>query len=93
MTIHSEGTPEHAALRRDIASFEAAFDWLVERYNAKWVVYHDETFVDAFDTFDRAAREAIRRFGAGPYLIRRVGRPPVMRMPASVWLRRHLWLG
>ena len=86
MPVQTE-VPQDAALRKNIASFESASDWLVEHHNAKWVIFHDATFVDAFDTFDRAAREAIRQFGAGPYLIRRVGRPPVMRMPASVAFR------
>ena len=39
MTVHGELVPEDAVLRRNIASFEAASDWLVEHHNAKWVIY------------------------------------------------------
>lgn len=86
MTTQEQVTKEEA-LRTNIESFEAAAHWLVEHHNTKWVIFHDATFVDAFDTFDTAAREAISRFGAGPYLIRQVGQRPLVRTPASVAFR------
>ena len=70
-------------LDTEIAAFTAMQDALEEHHNGKWVVFHGETFVDAFDSFETAAREAVRRFGAGPYLIRQVGAPP-FTPPASV---------
>jgi len=41
---------------------------LEEHHMGKWVVFHDCVLVDAFDTLDNAANEAVRRFGRGPYL-------------------------
>ncbi|MCY3814297.1 MAG: hypothetical protein OXH15_21155 [Gammaproteobacteria bacterium] len=75
------------ALQRNIREFNAQSDWLEQHHNAKWVIFHDASFVDAFDTFDTAAREAVGRFGTGPYLIRQVGRQVTMRIPASVAFR------
>lgn len=89
---HDDGVPkEHAtedeALQRNIMEFNAKSDWLEQHHSAKWVVFHDASFVDAFDTFDTAAREAVKRFGTGPYLIRQVGQRAAMRIPASVAYR------
>lgn len=72
------------ALRRNIAAFDGKADWLVEHHNGKFVIFHEAIFVDSFDTFDAAAREAIQRFGQGPFLIRQVGQPREFPMPASV---------
>lgn len=44
MPVQTE-VPQDAALRKNIASFESASDWLVEHHNAKWVIFHDATFV------------------------------------------------
>ena len=76
------------ALRQNIEAFDGQADWLVEHHNGKFVIFRDAKFVDSFDTFDTAAREAIRRFGQGPYLIRQVGFPREFPMPASVAFSR-----
>ena len=73
-----------AALARDIEAFEAKRDELETAHFGKFVVFHDGEFIGSFDTLDNAAREAVTRFGRGPYLIRKVGRPTSMPMPASV---------
>ena len=65
------------ALETEIAAFTAMKAKPEEHHSGKWVVFHGETFVDAFDSFETAAREAVRRFGAGPYLIRQAGGPPL----------------
>ena len=57
---------------------------LEQHHLHKFVVFHDAQFVDSFDSFHNAACEAVRRFGRGPYLIRQVGAPRRMAMPASV---------
>lgn len=72
-----------ATLDRDIEAYEKARADLEARYNGKWVLFYDEHLVGAFESFDLAAQEAVRRFGRGPYLIRQVGAPP-MTLPASV---------
>ena len=50
------------------------------------MVVHDEELVDTYEDFEDAAEDAIRRFGRGPYLIRRVGAGPVT-LPASALYR------
>lgn len=74
------------ALDKNIAAYEAQLKKLEKHHNGKWVVFHDCVLVDAFDTLDNAANEAVRRFGRGPYLIRQVGEPPA-RLPASILYR------
>lgn len=72
-----------AELDNDIAAFEASKDDLEAHHKDKWVIFYEGDFIDAFDTFDAAATEAVRRFGRGPYLIRQVGEEPPA-LPASV---------
>lgn len=72
-----------ADLLKDIAAYEATQTELEARHFGKWVVLHDEKFIGAYDTFNAAAEIAVRRFGRGPYLIRRVGAPPpTLHLPA-----------
>jgi len=72
------------ALEREIRAFEARRGELEEQYNRKFVIFHDDDFAGAFDDFDSAAREAIKRYGRGPYLIRQVGVPPTEYVPAGL---------
>jgi hypothetical protein len=67
------------ALETEIHAFEDKREELERHHKGKFVVFHSDEFVGAFDTFDAAASEAVRRFGHGPYLIRQVGveRPPM----------------
>jgi hypothetical protein len=74
------------ALETEIAAFEARRAELEQHHNGKFVVFYGTELIGAFDTFDTAAREAIARFGRGPYLIRHVGAPPPA-IPASVMYR------
>ena len=52
-------------------------------HKGKWAVVHEGQLIGTFDTFESAAAEAVARFGAGPFLIREVGAPPMV-LPASV---------
>ena len=79
-------TTEHM-LARDIAAFEQMKAQLLDHYNGKFVVFQDGQFSGSFDSFDSAARDALRRFRDSPFLIRQVGAPEVMPMPASVAFR------
>ncbi len=62
-----------ALLDEEIAAFEEMRKKLEAEHLGKWALIHDRALVGAFDTFDAAGREATRRFGRGPYLIRQVG--------------------
>ena len=74
-------------LRENIEAFEAMRTTLEDNHLYKYVVFHDGAFAGAYDTFHNAAREAVGRFGSGPYLIRQVGAARNMAMPASVAFR------
>ena len=72
-----------SGLKEEIAAYERMRDDLELENFGKWVVVHDEKLVGIYDSFEAAADNAVQRFGRGPYLIRRVGEPP-MTLPASV---------
>jgi hypothetical protein len=74
-------------LKVELNAFKKQQAELERHYMHKFVIFHGEEFAGAFDTFDAAAREAIKRFGLGPYLIRQVGRINEMPMPASIAFR------
>ena len=76
-----------ADLEQNIEAYEAMRETLEQHHLHKFVVFHNTQFVDSFDSFHNAAREAVRRFGQGPYLIRQVGAQRRMAMPASVAFR------
>lgn len=56
--------------------------------NGTWLLIHNQEFVSIHDSFEKAAEEAVRLFGAGPYLIRQVGAHPLV-LPASVVFNIH----
>jgi len=76
--------PNNDPLAKDIAAFEAKKADLEKEHSGKFVVFYDGDFIGSFDSLENAAREAVARFGRGPYLIRRVGDPTSMSLPASV---------
>lgn len=71
-------------LDENIKVFISMADELNEHYNNKYILIYDGQFIDSFDTFNNAAQVAVRRFGEGPYLIRQVGAPSEMPLPASI---------
>ena len=73
-------------LSSQIAAYEKMRNLLETDYFGRWVVFHDEEMAGDYESFEEAADDAIRRFGRGPYLIRRVGEPP-MTLPASLLYR------
>ena len=72
------------SIQTELKTFRRMQEELKEHHNGKFVLIHGEVFIDAFDTFDRAAVVAVDRFGQGPYLIRRVDDGQPIPMPASV---------
>lgn len=70
-------------LQQEIETFEARREELEKYYLGKFVLIHGGDLVGAYDTLDAVAAVAIPKFGRGPYLIRKVGEPP-MYLPASV---------
>ena len=70
-------------LKDEIAAYEMLRADLEASHLGKFVVVHNRVLVGTYDSFDAAARDAVHRFGRGPYLIRQIGSPPIT-LPASV---------
>ena len=70
-------------LDEEIAAYESMIDDLVAKHTGKWVVVHDRQLIGVYESFELAAADAIKQFGSGPYLISRVGAPPIT-LAASV---------
>jgi hypothetical protein len=75
-----------ADLKADIAAYTKMQDELEVKHMGKWVLFHNEAFIAAYDSFEKAAEDAVLRFGRGPYLIKQVGAPP-LTLPASVMFK------
>ena len=71
-------------LKENIAAYDQLKDDLELEHFGKWVVFHDGELVDFYDAFQEAAADAAKQFGNGPYLIRRIGDPSTVRVPASL---------
>jgi hypothetical protein len=72
-----------AEIDQEIAAYEAMRDELEKEHMGEWVLLYERKLIALYDSFDKAANDAVKRFGAGPYLIRQIGAPPVA-LPASV---------
>jgi len=72
-----------ADLRDEIEAFQRMQRQLEADHMDRWVLVHDGQFIGAFETFELAANDAVRKFGSGPFLIRQVGAPPAT-LPISV---------
>ena len=64
-------------LKTEMAAYDSMRENLELDHPGKWVVIHDEALIGWYDSSQLAAEDAIRRFGRGPYLIRKVGAQPV----------------
>ena len=75
-----------ALLSKEIAAYEKMRDVLESDHFGKWVIVCNEVLQGVYPTSAEAARNAVKQFGRGPYLIRHVGEPP-KTLPASVLYR------
>jgi len=73
-------------LADDIKAYERMQGDLEMKYTGQWVLFRDEKLISVHNAFEKAAEDAVRLFGAGPYLIRQVGAHPLV-LPASVMYR------
>ena len=71
----------------DIEAFKEMRAKLEAEHMGRWVLIYQRNLVRVYDSFDEALQDAGQQFGKGPYLIRRVGAPPMV-LPASVMYRR-----
>ena len=72
-----------AELDREIATYDKRKAELERHHKGKWALIRGEELEGVFDTFENAANAGVERFGAGPFLIRKVG-APAMTLPASI---------
>ena len=64
-----------AAIQKEIVAYDHLRGALEANHFGEWAVVYDEELVGTYQSFELAAREAVKRFGQGPYLIRQVGAP------------------
>lgn len=77
-------------IQQEIKAYEGMRAELEKHHNGKHVIIKNGELIGAFDTFDAAARDALQRFGDEIFLIRQVGAPETIRVPASVaWRPIH----
>ncbi|HET7441016.1 MAG TPA: hypothetical protein VFJ47_06925 [Terriglobales bacterium] len=72
-----------ADLDSELAAYEKMRPDLEAHKMGRWVLVHDGQLVGDYDSFEIAAKEAVSKFGRGPYLIRQVGAVAIT-LPASV---------
>ena len=77
-----------ADINKEIEFFESIKNDLELKYTGKWILIQNQKLIDNYDTFEKAAEDAVRLFGRGPYLIRQVGKLPFV-LPASVAFITH----
>jgi len=75
-----------APLKDDIEAYEAKKTELEKDHLGEWTVFHGKILIDIYPDFETAAKDAVAKYGRGPFLIRQVGAPPVV-LPASVMYR------
>ena len=76
-----------STITEEIKAFEKMQSQLEADHMGLWVLIHDGALIDAYQSFEDAADEAVRRFGSGPFLIRQVGAAP-KTLPISLMYHR-----
>ncbi len=62
----------HIVLKSEMDAYERMRPELESKYANQWVVVRGSDLIGVYPEFSDAAREAGKRFGRGPYLIRQV---------------------
>ena len=76
-------------LTKEIKAYELQREKLKAEHMGKWVLFYNEKLINIYDSFEVAAEDAVRQFGAGPYLIRRVGAPPITLSASIMYRIKH----
>jgi hypothetical protein len=72
-------------LTRDIEEYEKLREDLEAEHTGKWVLIKDRKLVALHDSFEKAAEDAVKQFGQGPYLIRQIGAPPITLSASAMY--------
>ena len=82
----SDETQAAIGLKGEMAAYEQMREGLELEHFGEWVVVHGGKLIGTYEDFQEAPGTAVERFGRGPYLLKRIGEPP-LRMPASLLYR------
>lgn len=74
-------------LSKQISAYNQMRDLLETDHFGKWAVFYNEQLVGTYETVENAVSTATQKFGRGPYLIRQIGAPNRVTMPASITYR------
>lgn len=66
-----------AIIEKEIIAYEMMRDDLEANHKGEWVLVHDQNLIGTYETFQKAAAVARKRFGRGPYLLKRIGEGPL----------------
>lgn len=78
---------QRAKLDIEIAAYEGMQSDLEADHWGEWAVFYGGELQGTFWDFQKAANAAVTQFGRGPYLIRQVGAPQEIHLPASLLYR------
>ena len=70
-------------LQTEISLHETMLSDLERDHYREWVLIRGAEFVGTFASFEEAGSEAVKRFGRGPCLIRKIGAPPLSLPPTA----------
>ena len=76
-------------LTKEIKAYELQQENLEAQHTGRWVLFYQEKLINVYDSFEVAAEDAVRKFGFGPYLIRRVGAPPITLSASIMYRVKH----
>ena len=77
-----------AIIEKEIIAYDLMREELEADHFGEWVLVHNQELIGLFETFQKAAVVASRRFGRGPYLIRKIGQGP-LRLSSRVMYGIH----
>ncbi len=66
-----------AIIEKEIIAYDLMRDELEAKHHGEWVLVHDQKLIGTYETFQKAAAVARKRFGRGPYLLKRIGEGPL----------------
>ena len=68
-------------LATEMDAYDRRCSELESDHHLKWVVFHADKFLGAYDSLEDAAHHAHIKVGEDPYLIKQVGVPPLELPP------------
>ena len=77
-------------LAREIAAYNEMRDELERDHLYDWVVFHDEQLIGAYEDFQDAAAEAVRRVRSGAVPHQTGRRPTEEAAYLSIWMYRRV---